>query len=269
MYLTKSVPYEVKRDNRPVRDFSNSEGFTNRSLDRDQIFVVLQPQQPKWGQFYRQLDDGLGVEILTAEFKTRSVVDDSNDLFELPWATASGSYRTGFFFKNISRDFDSFLWIIKNAWKSSERSPLEQSLTVANAVEPAEMITKARKTLGLSMSDLADVYHVARNTLYHYLEHPETKVGNIDRFHLVDEIVDRLHAISSRPYGASAKNYKVEGTSLLEELKKNEINKDLVESIGNSIAHKLHISAEKDRSLDKWQKLESEKTVLSLTLRSR
>ncbi|MBK1693021.1 hypothetical protein CKO33_12735 [Ectothiorhodospira mobilis] len=103
--------------------------------------------------------------------------------------------------------------------------------------------------LGLSTKDLAPVFRITRQDLYHFCDHPE-RFGAFhrQRFLAVSEQINRLSSILQVSPGSRAKHLVIEGDTLLGLLSAPELDPGRIERVAALLAeHVRHSSSPHQR----------------------
>jgi AraC-like DNA-binding protein len=99
------------------------------------------------------------------------------------------------------------------SWRRSSPSTLPQVRDITEIIQHAQLV------LGLTITDLAKVFGVSRQTLYSRLKEGDTSTPhNASRFHAIDKIVTEIEAATTVAFGASAKTLNVGGVTLFDAL---------------------------------------------------
>jgi hypothetical protein len=107
----------------------------------------------------------------------------------------------------------------------------------------SEIISMVKTTLGLPNKDVANIFGVTRQTLHSYANGADVNQkmnrSTHERVQLLNEIVTELTNKFSQSPGAMAKNYTIEGRTLLDLLKEEEIDVRKVLLFSDQLSNKM------------------------------
>lgn len=110
-----------------------------------------------------------------------------------------------------------------------------------------EMAQLIKESLGLPNKDIARILRVTRQTLHNYVTQNDEQTANASNRSRVLELYDAVGILRGKlPYspGAMAKNYFVDGDSLLDLLSNEELDVEKIEILSRELAKKLNQNKE-------------------------
>lgn len=114
---------------------------------------------------------------------------------------------------------------------------------VKEIIGVSDVIKKVKINLGLPNKDVAQVFGVTRQTVHNYTKQSEIKhtvnADTLERALQLDEIFTNLEKIFSKSPGAMAKNFTIQGESLLNLLSKSELNTDQISSFAYQLSKRM------------------------------
>ncbi len=129
-------------------------------------------------------------------------------------------------------------------WRSSKSNELNnREENTAELTHIAEVISKVKIATGLPNKDIADIFKVTRQTLYTHLKKSDQKhkinQQTISRMADLEKIIVRISPLFSRSPGAMAKNYLLNGVSLFDLLKEDNLNTGKIFSLAEALVVKM------------------------------
>lgn len=153
---------------------------------------------------------------------------------------------------NIRRDEIYISNVCGQKWSSigikedvKETEPQLQSI--------ADIVDLVKVELGLPNKDIANIFRVSRQTLHAYKHSTDmhtVNTANMERAFLLANVIDEIRAKFNRSPGAMAKNYVMDGKSLLDLLSESELNIPNIVRISNNLAEKMTLGSLKDASIN-------------------
>lgn len=139
-------------------------------------------------------------------------------------------------------------------WVSINLDNMADSSLSTEVTGVADIITRVKMTLGLPNKDIADIFRVTRQTLHSYakntdVEHAINK-STLERALLVNEIIKEISAKFGKSPGAMAKNYTIDGFSLLDLMSAPEIDIKQVISFSSKLSIEMARRTQSKTPLD-------------------
>ncbi|ELI5735573.1 hypothetical protein RRK63_004316 [Vibrio fluvialis] len=113
----------------------------------------------------------------------------------------------------------------------------------------ADIVAMVKVSLGLPNKDIARIFGVSRQTLHAYKnstdEHHTVNASKKERALTLSEIIKEIQPKFARSPGAMAKNYMMDGKSLLDLLSEPELNITDIVRLADNLAEKMSSNAPK------------------------
>jgi len=132
--------------------------------------------------------------------------------------------------------------LVDDHWVSVSPYMIEPS-NESKVISISEIILMVKSTLGLPNKDIANILGVTRQTLHSYANGADANQkmnrSTYERVLLLNEIVTELTNKFSQSPGAMAKNYTIEGRTLLDLLKEEQIDVRKVLLFSEQLSNKM------------------------------
>ncbi|QXO17210.1 hypothetical protein [Vibrio ostreae] len=139
--------------------------------------------------------------------------------------------------------------ILGHQWSSVgvyEQADYEKNTDILSI---ADIVNSVKVTLGLPNKDIASIFKVSRQTLHSYKNSNDQHAVNSstkERALLLSEIITEISPKFNRSPGAMAKNYVMDGKSLLDLLSETKLDIPSIVKISNSLSDKLSSNTAKE-----------------------
>jgi len=142
------------------------------------------------------------------------------------------------------------VWLSTNAYTQNDIDNKVQEI-----IGVSDVIKKVKVNLGLPNKDVAQVFGVTRQTVHNYTKQSEIKhtvnADTLERTQQLDEIFINLNEIFSKSPGAMAKNFTIQGESLLNLLSKKELNADQIASFACQLEKRMMENSSGSNAMDR------------------
>ena len=141
------------------------------------------------------------------------------------------------------------VWLSTNAYTKKDVDNKVQEI-----IGVSDVIKKVKINLGLPNKDVAQVFGVTRQTVHNYTKQSEIKhtvnADTLERTLQLDEIFTNLEKVFSKSPGAMAKNFTIQGESLLNLLSKRELNAAQITSFAYQLAKRMMENSSGSNAID-------------------
>lgn len=139
--------------------------------------------------------------------------------------------------------------VLGNYWSSVGVSEQAESAKNTDILSIADIVNSVKITLGLPNKDIASIFKVSRQTLHSYKNSNDLHVVNSstkERALLLSEIIAKISPKFNCSPGAMAKNYMMDGKSLLDLLSEPTLDILSIVKISNSLSDKISSNTAKE-----------------------
>ncbi|WP_019029475.1 hypothetical protein [Colwellia piezophila] len=107
----------------------------------------------------------------------------------------------------------------------------------------SDVIKVVKVALGLPNKDVAQIFGVTRQTVHNYMKQSSinhaVNADTLERTQFLNEIFQKLSTIFEKSPGAMAKNFTIQGESLLNLLSKSDLNIDQISSFAYQLSKRM------------------------------